>query len=273
MTNDGLHGAEPRKPAVVVTGGSRGIGFALAQHFVKKGRNVAIVSRDRAGLDQALTSLNVKSGVTIVGVACDVTHPDAHATISRHIQDAGLYLDVLANCAGVGAGGSFVSQGVDEIAGVTALNVDALTRLTRLALPDMIARRRGGVINFASLGAYVPGPNQAVYYATKSYVLSLTEALASETSGSGVSIAVVLPGPANTGFHAVMGAEKAFYRLLLPAMSAARVAASTVWCFEAGHRVIVPGLFNKIAFVALRILPHTITVPLMEWLLRQRRSD
>ena len=127
---------------------------------------------------------------------------------------------MLVNNAGTGLAGPFLTDAPDDLSHLNAVNIDGLTRLTRAALPDMIARQRGGILNMASLGAYVPGPNQAAYYASKSYVLSLTEALASEVSGQGVRVAAMAPGPVNTTFHRDMGAEASFYRLLLPSLTA-----------------------------------------------------
>ena len=122
-----------------------------------------------------------------------------------------------------------------------------MTRLTRTALPDMIARQRGGILNVASLGAYVPGPNQAAYYASKSYVVSLTEAIASEASGQGVRVSALAPGPVDTRFHHDMGADRSLYRLVLPSMTPDRVARSAYRGFMFGQRVIVPGIFNTVS--------------------------
>ena len=126
-------------------------------------------------------------------IVCDVARADAAEIITSGLRQAGLYLDVLVNNAGIGLAGPFLTQAPDDLSHLIAVNIDGLTRLTRAALPDMIARQRGGILNMASLGAYVPGPNQAAYYASKSYVLSLTEALASEVSGQGVRVAAVAP--------------------------------------------------------------------------------
>lgn len=268
----GASGANVARPAVVVTGGSRGIGLAFAQRFADQGRNVAILGRDRSALERALTTFGQYSRAKVFAIACDVTDDQCFAVITRELQSHGFCLDVLVNCAGIGLGGPFIGQTVEDLDRLVAVNVGALTRLTRMALPDMIARRAGGIINVSSLGALVPGPNQAAYYASKSYVLALTEALASETSGSGVRVVAVLPGPADTEFHATMGAEDALYRFLLPSMSATAVARSAVWGFEAGHRLVVPGLFNKLAVLVLRLTPHVLTVPLMGLLLRRPRT-
>ena len=132
----------------------------------------------------------------------------------------------------------------------------------------MLARGRGGVLNVASLGGVIPGPYQAAYYASKAYVLSLSEALASETSGSGVRVTVIAPGPIATAFHANMGAEAARYRTLLPELSPEHVAASAYRAFTLGQRVVVPGIMYRLFFIALRMLPHASTVRLTGWLLK-----
>jgi short-subunit dehydrogenase len=258
------------KPAVVVTGGSHGIGFALAQRFLAAGREVAVVARNAPRLDEAVLALQAATGRDALPIICDVVEPNAFAIVAGKLSDAGLYLDVLVNNAGVGLAGPFVSHDALDIERLLTLNIDALTRLTRAALPPMLARRRGGILNMASLGAYVPGPNQAAHYASKAYVVSLTEALASENSGKGVRICVVVPGPVKTGFHCNMGAEGSLYRFIIPALAPKRVARSAYIGFQFGSRTIVPGIFNKIMFLIIRALPHPITVPFVYWLLKRR---
>jgi len=257
------------KPAVVVTGGSRGIGFALARRFMEAGRETVIVARDTTRLTEATAALLIATGMEATQIVCDVTRNDASDIIAAGLRRAGLYLDVLVNNAGIGLAGPFLTHPQDDISRLLALNIEAVTRLTRAALPDMVARQRGGILNVASLGAYVPGPNQAVYYASKSYVLSLTEAIASEISGQGVRVAVVLPGPVETTFHKDMGAEASFYRVLLPSLTPDGVARSVYRRFIIGQRVIVPGIINNAMFLALKLLPHRLTVPIVSWLLER----
>jgi hypothetical protein len=134
-------------------------------------------------------------------------------------------------------------------------------------LPAMRVRGEGGVLNVASLGGYMPGPYQALYYASKSAVISLSEAVAAEVSGTGVRVTVLAPGPSPTGFHAAMGAEGALYRRLLPAMTPERIARSAFRGFMLGRRVIVPGVFNTALAWLVRVLPHPLTVPIVAWLL------
>jgi short-subunit dehydrogenase len=257
------------KPAVVITGGSRGIGLALARRFIEAGRRTVIVARNGPGLEEAAAAIQTSTGVEVPTIICDISEPNAPDVIAAGLTRTGLYLDVLVNNAGTGLAGPFLTHAQNDISRLIALNVEALTRLTRAALPDMIARQRGGILNVASLGAHVPGPNQAVYYASKSYVVSLTEAIASEISGQGVRVSALLPGPVDTSFHDAMGAEASLYRLLLPSMTPERVARSAYRGFIFGQRVIVPGIFNTLMFVILRLLPHTLTVPFVYWLLRR----
>ena len=256
-------------PAVVVTGGSEGIGLEIAREFAVRGRAVVIVARDPARLEAALAYLG-KQASNPVAMALDVTAPDAPAALDAALAAHGLVLDILVNCAGVGLCGPFESHDPAAIAHLIDLNVCALTRLTRHALPGMKARARGGILNIASLGGYVPGPNQAAYYASKAYVCSLTEALASECAGSGVRVCVLAPGPVETVFHVRMGADQALYRWLFPALSPRRAARAAVVHYTFGRRVIVPGILPKALAVAVAILPHFVTLPVIRALLAPR---
>ncbi len=260
------------RPAVVVVGGSRGIGLALARRFLEAGHEIAIVARNAVGLEAAAADLKASTGSDVVTILCDVSEANALDVITAGLNQGRLYLDVLINNAGMGLAGPFLSHSENDLSRLIALNIETVTRLTRAALPQMVARRRGGILNVASLGANIPGPNQAAYYASKSYVVSLTEAVASEISGQGVRVAALLPGPVDTAFHEEMGAERSLYRFILPSMSAERVARSAYRGFLFGNRVIVPGISNLFFFVTLRLLPHTLTVPMIYWLLRQPES-
>jgi uncharacterized protein len=260
------------KPAVVITGGSRGIGFALAWRFVEGGHETVIVARNAAGLEEAAAEIKQATGVDVTTVLCDVSEPNAIDVITAALNRAGLYLDVLVNNAGTGLAGPFLSHSQVELSRLITLNIETVTRLTRAALPDMLARQRGGILNIASLGADVPGPNQAAYYASKSYVVSLSEAIASEVSGQGVRISALLPGPVDTEFHEDMGARASLYRLVLPSMSPDKVARSAYRGFMFGNRIIVPGISNIFFLVALKLLPHALTVPFVYWLLRRPES-
>lgn len=262
-----------RIPATVVTGASRGIGLAIAVRFAELGSDVLLVARSASDLEVAASLIRTRvTGAQVLTLALDVTDADAGSILDHHLAGHGRYLDVLVNNAAIGLGGPFEEAPAARIDDLVALNVGALTCLMRHALPAMTARGRGGILNVASLGGAVPGPYQAAYYASKAYVMSLTEAVAAECAGRGVRISVVAPGPVETGFHASMGADAARYRLLMPALATRQVARAAVRGYRLGRRVIFPGLIAPVMGVAVRVLPHAITVPLVAWLLDNRRS-
>lgn len=269
---DALAAVAHLQPMVVVTGGSRGIGLAIARRFARAGYPVTVVARGAAVLDDAAAAIARKYDVKALALALDVADRDAAQRIDAALATEGFYLDVLVNCAGTGLAGPFVSHPEAAIDTLIDTNTSALTRITRHALPQMLARGRGGILNVASLGGLVPGPNQAAYYASKAYVVSLTRAIATENAGRGVRIMALAPGPVDTGFHQAMGAELSFYRQLLLALSADQTARAAYRAYVLGWRLFVPGLTGKLLQVALWIIPHALLLPLTGWLLRRREE-
>lgn len=263
-------GADQYRPAVVVTGASEGIGFAIARRFAAAGHPVLLIARRAEPLAAATRDIAGRGGGTAHALPLDVTAPDAATRIEAELVRLGLYADILVNNAGIGLGGPFAEHDAAGIAQLIDLNVRALSLLTRHFLPQMISRRRGGVVNVASLGGFAPGPYQAAYYASKAYVLSLSRALASEVAGTGAHVCVVTPGPVETEFHARMGADTAPYRYLMRAMSADAVARATYRGWRLGFRVIQPGLFTPVISLAMRVMPWLILVPIVGMLLGAR---
>lgn len=256
------------KPIVVITGGSRGIGYALAEHFAVKGHDVALVARSSDDLKAAAERIRTSASAReVLTVALDITLSDAADLIEAHLRASGFYLDILVNNAGLGRAGSFEAASQADLKRLADLNVDTPTRLMAHVLPGMLGRRRGGVLNVGSLGGTVPGPGQAAYYASKAYLQSLSEAVAAECSGLGVRVSILLPGPVNTDFHERMGAQNSPYRQLLPGLSPQHVARAGYNGFFLAQRIIVPGVFNKVMYLAVRFLPHPLTVPLVKFLL------
>jgi len=260
------------RPMVVVTGGSEGIGYELAHRFAAAGCDVMLVARRAEPLEQAAARIRSTLKVDAVAVPADVTAPDAIATIDAALAARGAYADVLVNSAGVGLSGPFHAHAPDDVMRLIDLNVRALTQLTHHFLPGMRLRGRGGILNVASLGGYTPGPYQAAYYASKAYVISLTEAIAAETAGEGVRLCALAPGPVNTAFHRRMGSETAFYRTFILPASARSVARAGYWGFALGLRVVVPGLISPFVALAMRIMPHRILIPIVGWLLKPREE-
>lgn len=259
------------RPVVLVTGASRGIGAELASAFARKGYAIALLARGEAGLASVAARIAAESGTKPLTLAVDLTAPDALAEIDRQLASQGAFVNILVNNAGLGLAGPFAAADAAELGRLAAVNIGALTALSRRYLPGMLARRSGGILNVASLGGAVPGPGQAAYYASKAYVLSLSEALASECSGQGVRISVLAPGPVETAFHAAMGAEDSLYRVLFPPLSPHRAARAGYRGFAWGRRLIVPGIFNMLCYAALRLLPHPVSVPLVKLLLAKPR--
>ena len=261
------------RPMVVVTGGSEGIGYALGRRFAAAGNDVMLVARRPEPLRQAADCIGAEFKVEAIAAPADVTAPDAIAMIEAALAANRAYADVLINSAGVGLAGPFHDHPPEKVMQLIDLNVGALTRLTRHFLTGMLVRGRGGILNLASLGGYAPGPNQGVYYASKAYVLSLSEAIAAETAGLGVRITALAPGPVNTGFHARMGAERAFYRYMVAPASAESTARAGYRAFALGLRVYVPGLLNPLLALLMRITPHRILIPIVRVLLKPRGAS
>ena len=261
------------KPMTVVTGASEGIGHALAHRFAAAGHDLILVARRPELLTQAADRISADFKVEAIAVPADVTAPAAIPAIEAALATHRAYADVLVNGAGMGLAGPFIDHPPEAILRLLDLNVRALTELMRHFLPGMRTRGRGGILNIASLGGYAPGPYQAVYYASKAYVISLSEAVAAETAGEGVRVSALAPGPVNTGFHRKMGSERAFYRYLVVPASAEGVAAAGYRGFGFGWRVIVPGILNPFLALAMRVMPHRIVIPIIGWLLKPRGAQ
>lgn len=256
------------KPMTIVTGGSDGIGRAIARRFAGRQHGLLLVARGEDRLAAAAAELRADFGADVHILPLDITSPDAAAEIDAALARAGGYAHILVNNAGIGLSGAFADQTRADVERLLDLNIKALTVLTHHVLPGMRQRHAGGVINLASLGGYTPGPWQAVYYASKAYVLSFSEAIAAEVAADGVRVCAVAPGPVDTLFHERMGAETAWYRRLVPPLAPATVARWTDRGFTLGLRVIVPGLINMLMSLALQLVPHRILVPIVGWLLR-----
>ena len=258
------------EPAIVITGASEGIGAAFARHFAARNCSLLLIARDAAKL-RALASTLPPCRRAIETLPLDITAEDALNKLDDALARMHCYPDVLVNNAGVGLSGLFEGASPSSIAPLIATNVTALACWCRHVLPGQLIRGRGGIINMASLGGIAPGAGQAVYYASKAFVLSFSEALAAETAGRGVRITAVAPGSVETSFHAKMQADRALYRYVLPALSADRVASAAVFGFRCGFRTVVPGVFYSVLACAARFLPHRVVMPVISLLLRPVR--
>ena len=261
------------QPVTVVTGGSDGIGLELARQFAAAGDAMLLIGRQHSKLDAAASALRKAGAKRVEIVAFDLAGADALMRFDTALRVLKVYPDVLVNNAGVGLAGSFHKHASEDVARLVALNVGALTALTRHVLPGMRVRGRGGVLNVASLAGYTPGPQQAAYYASKAYVIALSEALAHENRGYGVRVSVLAPGAVRTKFHERMGSAGGWYLKLMPVLKADRVARAGYHGFRRGQRVIIPGLLNIAMLPVLRFMPHRVTLPFVAALLNPRRTD
>lgn len=260
MSIEAPGGALATRPMVVITGASEGIGWAFARRYAADGRDLLLIARRPEPLVRLAEELRSTHSAQIEILAQDVTAPDAPTAIDAALAAAGAHCDLLINNAGIGLSGAFPDLPPADIDRLVATNVAAPTRLMQHVLPGMRARRRGGIINLASLGAYAPGPYQAAYYASRAYVLSLSEAVAAEVARDGVRITAVAPGPVRTHFHDKMGADRDLYRWLIPSLAPETVVAWAVTAHNLGFRVVVPGFLNNIFALSLRLMPHRISV-------------
>jgi short-subunit dehydrogenase len=261
------------EPVVLITGASEGIGRALANEFARAGNSLFLVARNEAALAKAAAEIERDFGVRAHYLAVDLATSRACDTVTQALAARKLYADVLVNNAAIGLLGPFATQGREELLHLIDLNMRTFTDLMYCLLQGMLKRGQGGVLNVASVAGYVPGPGQAAYYASKAYVLSLTEAVAYETRGRGVRISALVPGPVDTRFHARMGAQGSPYRLLHPSMSAEAVARAGYQGFRCRRLLIVPGLIPLFNTLVLRLIPHMFITPFMGWFLRRRLRD
>lgn len=264
---------EPFLPAAVITGATHGLGRALAEEFARAGHGLMLVARDEVALRRAAQELSSAHRVEVRTLAADLGTEEGCAKVEEALESAGLYADFLINNAALMVAGFFQDQAPETLRKIADLNVRAVIDLTRRLLPGMIARRRGGVLNVASVEGFMPVPYQATYAATKAFVLSFTRSLAYETMGTGVRIGCLAPGTIETAMHAKAGAEYSRYVQYLPAMSAEDVARIGYRSFMRGRKVIVPGLFNKFAALVAPFVPKLLLVPFIGLLFRVRDAE
>lgn len=249
---------EPR-PLAVVTGASSGIGLEYAERLATKGYDLAVVARRRGRLESVAEQLRSDLGVAVEVVAADLTKAAELRLVEERVRSAAR-LEMLVNCAGFGTVASFPTVDPDRIESEIALNVTAVVRLTRAALPGMTARRKGAIVNVSSMASFQPNPYLASYGASKAYVTNFTEALSAELAESGVFLQALCPGPVHTEFGEVAGVPKGALPEFLFA-SAAQVVDASLRGIERGEVVCVPGTVESLVSTVIDFLPR--------WLVRR----
>ncbi|MGO9084407.1 MAG: SDR family NAD(P)-dependent oxidoreductase [Candidatus Sulfotelmatobacter sp.] len=251
-------------PTTLITGASGGIGYELAKLFARDHHNLVLVARSADKLTQVASELQAHS-VTVKTIALDLAAPPAPRFLFDQLQREGIAVDILINNAGFGAFGEFAQMPEEEILGQISLNITALTELTRLFLPAMVARRSGRIMNVASTAGFQPGPLLAVYYATKAYVISFSEAIANELRHSGVTVTCFCPGATHTGFAKRAGTEKSRLFKQLGGMSAEKVALDGYRAVMEGRTLAITGLLNWAVAQSTRFAPRKMVTALSRW--------
>lgn len=254
------------RATTLITGASGGIGYELAKLFARDGHNLALVARSGDSLAQVARELESKFGVAGKTIALNLATPPAPKFLYDQLQREGIVVDIVVNNAGFGVFGEFAQMPQEEIAGQIQLNIAALTELCRLFLPPMLARRSGKIMNVASTAAFQPGPMMAVYYATKAYVLSFSEAIANEVRGSGVTVTCFCPGATATGFAKRAGTEGSRLFKQVGAMDAETVARDGYHGLMAGKRLMISGTRNWLVAESVRFAPRKMVTAVSRWL-------
>ncbi|TAK53093.1 MAG: SDR family oxidoreductase [Bacteroidetes bacterium] len=258
------------KKTVLITGGSSGIGFALAKAFAHRGYKLVLVARDGGKLDKSAKELRDLFGVPCETIVLDLSLVDSPETLHKRLHAEGILIDVLVNNAGFGTWGNFWEIDSVRSQQEMQLNMVTLALLTKRIANEMIQRGNGKILNVASTASYQPGPMMAIYYATKAFVVSFSEALSKELDGTGVTVTVVCPGPTETKFQRHAGMAKMHLLKKIFMMDADTVAEKAYRGLMKGKRVVIPGLMNKMTVFSVRFLPKAFILAVVSFLHKRR---
>lgn len=242
---------------VLITGASGGIGKELAVHFARDGYQLVLIARDGMKLEHLKKELKQDYQAKVLVIVKDISDQESVKEVYEFLQKNNVQVDYLVNNAGFGLYGEFADTNLDDELNMIDLNIKSITHLTKLFLPGMIANNEGGVLNIASTAAFQPGPLMAVYYATKAYVLSFTEALANELKDTNIKVTALCPGPTETGFsnRANLQESKLFKSGV---MDVKEVASIGYKGFHSGKTVVIPGTKNKLLAHSVRFMPRKV---------------
>ena len=240
----------------LVTGASMGIGVDLAECFARDGYDLVLTARSESALKEVAARLAQQHGVKATAIASDLGVPGAGEKLATAIKAAGIEIDALVNNAGYGIAGAFEGSARTRQLGMIDLNDRALVELTHIYWPHMLANKRGGVLNVASTASFQPGPLMAIYYASKAFVLSFSEALWKEAEGTGVHVSCLCPGPTVSNFRATAGTGKTRLSRTGTPMPSAVVAEEGYRGWKANQRVVITGARNRVMARLVPFLPR-----------------
>jgi hypothetical protein len=249
---------------VLITGASGGIGEAFAELLATEGFGLVLVARNEGELNRVKGVISARHEVPVYVLPLDLGTAGSPEMLQAALNENGLAPDILINNAGFGLAGNAVDLSREEQLKMIDLNIRALTDLSLRFMPAMIAKRSGGIINVASVAGFMPGPGMAVYFATKAYVLSFSDALGEEVRGNGVTVTALCPGPVETGFQRRAGMRTERFSGPVKPWSAAQVAAAGWAAFSKGERMVVPGWSNKVAVYGSGVTPRRLLLPLLK---------
>lgn len=257
-----MNSHEALQPAVVIVGASRGIGRSIAKVAAREGARIVLVARSAGGLAAAASEVRQAGGEAFM-LELDLLEQDSARRLEDFLTSQGLACDVLVNSAGHGLRGAAIALAVDDQLAIIHLNIRAICAMTLHFLPGMVARKRGGVINLGSVAGFTPGPYMALYYSSKAFLRSFSQALHQEVRHAGVTVTCVTPGPVATEFLQSSGAGQTVLFNILPKLGSDEVAARAWKGFKAGRRMVVPGISGKLIATAAALLPAAVRLPLI----------
>lgn len=242
----------------LITGASSGIGKALSHQFAKNNYNLVIIAESRAGISEAAEELRNKHSIEVTEIAKDLSKEDAPSEVYNQLDDLNIQINVLVNNAGVGQKEKFHETDIEKDINIIRLNIEALVRLTKLFMRDMVTRGSGKILNLGSVAGFQPGPLLAVYHASKAFVNSFSESISKELEGTGVNVTVLCPGPTDTEFFDRADMENA--RILEDGivMEPEKVAEIGYNALMDEERIIIPGMSNKMLTFTRRLIPKSL---------------
>ena len=246
------------KKYALITGASAGIGYDLAKMAGADGRNLILVARSAEKLNALAVELRKNNDTEVVTIPVDLSDEKGVNKLLDEIASQNLKIDILVNNAGFGDFGDFSKADLSKNMEMIRLNIGALTQLTHAIMQQMLGSGKGRIMNVASTAAFLPGPGMAVYYASKAYVLSFSEALSRELKGSGVTVTALCPGPTDTSFATAAGLGKSLMHRMLPPATSAEVAKAGYKAMMKGKTIEIPGFMNKLTAITPRLTPRSI---------------
>lgn len=261
------------KKTALITGASSGIGKSLAFEFAKNNFNLIVVAEKEEELAQTAKEIKSEYLVEVYEIPIDLTKEEAPQRIYDQVRTEGLQIDVLVNDAGVGQKEKFHETEVDKDITIIRLNIEALVRLTKLFVRDMVTRGDGKILNLGSVAGFQPGPMLAVYHASKAFVVSFSEAISKELEGTGVTVTALCPGPTDTNFFNRADMENARILEAGTVMEPDKVAKIGFEALMEGERVIIPGMSNKMLTFSRRLIPQKLQANLHKKMYEVKEED